>query len=236
MTTDQAINQIKFLLGKINGLKTSIELNDEDIQTLLQLSIRELVERVDTPSVLFLQYQPVINVEKYKIAKIDAVLRTDTPYGTTEGLSYDPFYLSNSVAIGQQGVGGNGGLDSVLQMQAQYAIRAMAQNVVQAELVYFHDLYHNTLTVSYSGQRPHGITLLYRPVIQTIEDLPSPIWETFLIRLATAHGKVIIGRIRSKYAVAGSPVTINTDILAEGTTELEKLYEELKAFTGRWVV
>ena len=236
MTTKQAIDEIKFLLGQIKGLKSQIELNEDDVQQLLDLSIRELVEKIDTPSMITLPYSNVIDLSAYKIAKIDMVMRADTPYGTTEGLSYDPFYLSNSVAIGSQGAGGNGGLNSVLQMQAQYAIRAMAQNAVQAELIHFHDLYHKTLTVSYSGQRPRQITLLYRPAIQTIEDLPSPIWASYLIRLATAHGKIIIGRIRSKYTVSGAPVTVNAEILTEGTSELDKLYEELKTFTGRWVV
>lgn len=228
--------EIRFLLGQISGLSSKIELNDEDIQTLLHLSIRELVEKVDTPSMLTLPYSEVIDVSEYKIAKIDAVLRADTPYGTTEGLSYDPFYLSNSVSIGSQGAGGNGGLNSVLQMQAQYAIRAMAQNTVQAELIHFYDRYHKTLAISHSGQRPRAITLLYRPTIQAVEDLPSSIWESYLIRLATAHGKVVIGRLRSKYTVQGAPVTVNTEILAEGIAELEKLYEELKQFTGRWVI
>lgn len=236
MTTDQAKEEIKFLLGKIRGLNTKIELDDTDILTLLQLSLREIIEKVDTPSMLILPYQDVIDVKKYKIARIDVVMRADTPYGTTEGLSYDPFYLSNSVAIGSQGAGGNGGLNSVLQMQAQYAIRAMAQNVVQAELITFHDLYHGTLRVSYSGQRPRALTILYRPILNAIEDLPSPTWETLLIRLATAHGKIIIGRIRSKYAVSGNPVTVDSGILAEGISERDKLYEELKTFTGRWLV
>lgn len=236
MTTAQAISEVKFLLGQINGLPSKIELSDTDIQTLLDLSLRELIERVDTPSVLTIPYAEVIDVSKYKISKIDVVLRAETPYGTTEGLSYDPFYLSNSVSIGSQGTAGNGGLNSVLQMQAQYAVRAMAQNAIQAELVYFYDMYHKTLMVSYSGQRPKAITLIYRPAIQAIEDLPSPIWESYLIRLATAHGKVIIGRLRSKYTVSGAPVTVNSDILSEGLSELEKLYEELQKFSGRRIL
>ncbi len=236
MTTKAAIEEIKFRLGQIKGLQSQIELSTDDIQQLLSLSLRELVEKVDTPSMLIIPYQSVIDVSEYKIAKIDLIMRSNTPYGTTHGLTYDPFYISNTVSIGSQGASGQAGIHSVLQMQAQYAIRAMAQNVVQAELHHFHDLYNKKLYVSYSGQAPISLTILYRPEIQAVEDLPSPIWQSYLMRLAVAHGKVIIGRIRSKYSVSGAPVTVNSEILAEGLSELEKIYEELKQFTGRWVV
>ena len=112
----------------------------------------------------------------------------------------------------------------------------MAQNTVQAELQYFHDLYHQTLIVSFAGSRPSYITILYRPNIKTVEDLPSPVWQQFLIRLATAHGKVIIGRIRAKYSPQGSPFTVNSEILAEGLDELKAIYEELAPLSGTSVV
>lgn len=234
MTTEQAVKRIKLRLGEIKGLGTRIELNDDDVQQLIEMSLDELVDRVDTPSLLVLPYTPIIDVSKYHIARVDCVLREDAPYGVTQGAAVDPFYLSMS-AISANNVG-KANLNGILQLQATYAVRAMAQNTVQAELVYFHDLFKKTLTVSYSGTAPNYISILYRPEITCVEDLPSHMWETFLIRLAVAHGKIVIGRWREKYSVAGSPITINTGILAEGISERDAIYEELKPLTGRGVV
>ena len=231
MTTQQAIERVQFRLGKIKGLNTRIELNEEDVGNLIQMALDELIDKVDTPSMLILPYSEVIDVKKYKISSIDFVMRAEVPYGIDAGVSLDPFYLSQSVSIGAGG-GSGASLNGVLQMQASYAVRAMAQNTIQAELIHFHDMYKGTLMVSYSGVRPAYITILYRPIIQCVEDLPSDVWTTYLIRLATAHGKVIIGRWRAKYTVPNAPMTINNEILAEGLSELEKLYEELKPLTG----
>lgn len=237
MTTQQAIDRVKFRLGKIKGLNTRIELNDEDVGNLVQMALDELVDKVDTPSMLILPYSEIIDVKKYKISSIDLVTRAEVPYGVSGGVSLDPFYLSSSVSVGgTAGSAGTANLNGVLQMQASYAVRAMAQNTVQAELVYFHDLYKGTLMVSYSGVKPNAISILYRPEIQCVEDLPSYVWTTYLIRLAVAHGKVIIGRWRSKYTVPNAPASVNSEILAEGLSELEKLYEELSPLTGARIV
>lgn len=235
MTTQLAIERVKLNLGAMKGLNSKIELNEEDLGNIIQMSLDELVDKVDTPSALVLPYSDVIDVSKYKIASVDCVLRSEVPYGVSGGVSLDPFYLSTAVAVGSQA--GSANLNGVLQLQASYAVRAMAQNTVQAELVYFHDLFHKTLAISYAGTRPNAVTILYRPEIQCVEDLPSNVWVTYLIRLATAHGKCIIGRWREKYSqVSGAAFSVGTAILQEGTTELKEIYDELKGLTGGRVV
>ncbi len=234
MTTQAVIDRVKFRLGAIKGLNARIELDEQDLSELVDMALDELVEKIDTPSMLILPYQEIIDLKQYRIAAIDLVTRSEVPYGVTQGVNLDPFYLSNSTLVHSNT--GNGGLNSVLQMQAAYTIRTMAQNTVQAELVHFHDIYKKTLTVSYSGTRPNAITILYRPDIQCVEDLPSRTWTTYLIRLATAHGKIIIGRIRAKFASSPSPIGINSEILSEGLAELAAIYEELLPLTGSSVI
>lgn len=226
LTTDAAIQRVRLRLGQISGLNTKIELDDKDLLGVVSMALDELVEKIDTPSLMVLPYSDVIDLRGKKVASVDFVTRSEVPYGVTDGISLDPFYLSNSVRVGNSTAGAS--LSSVMQTQAMYAIRAMAQNTVQAELVHFHDLHKNTLMVSYSGSRPNAISIMYRPLVECVEDLPSQTWATLLIRLATAHAKIIIGRIRSKYTVAGSPVVVGTEILAEGLQELQSVYDELK--------
>lgn len=230
LTTEKAAERIRLRLGQISGLKARIELDEKDISGLISMSLDELVEKVDTPSMLLLPYSEIIDLRDKKIASIDFVTRAEVPYGVTDGVSLDPFYLSNTVMIGNSTAGAS--LSSVMQTQAMYAIRAMAQNTVQAELVHFHDLHRQTLMVSYSGARPNAVSIIYRPLIQSVEDLPSNTWATLLVRLASAHGKIIIGRIRTKYTVPGSPVSLGAEILAEGLQELQAIYDELRPLSA----
>ena len=87
MTTQQAIDRIKFRLGSIKGLGTKIEMNEQDLQELINIALDDLVEKVDSPSMLILPYSEIIDVSKYRIASIDFVTRAQAPYGVSEGVS-----------------------------------------------------------------------------------------------------------------------------------------------------
>lgn len=224
------IEQIRLQLGVTDEMNIGLELNEKDLTTVVQSSLRELTTFMDTPKIQIVLYEDAIDIKKYKIANVVNVLRATPPAGALQGVSLDPFYLSSSgVGITQPG-----GIQThgILQTQIQYAIRSMAQNTIQQDLDFIVDKYNQKLYVTYSGIRPNQITIIFKPVIESVEDLPSDYWVTYLIRLAVAHSKVIIGRIRSKYTVQSSPFSLGTDILGEGITELGQIREELRNLRG----
>ena len=81
--------------------------------------------------------------------------------------------------------------------------------------------------------RPNQITIIYKPIVEKVEDLPSDHWTNYLIRLATAHGRIIIGQLRVKYSVPNSPMSVNGEsMLDQGKEELQEIREELKSMRG----
>lgn len=229
MTLTGVLDEIKLNLGVTSGFKTKIELNEKDLTAIVMSSLRELTTLMDTPMITTVAFQEIIDISNLKLASVVNIMRAEAPAGTLQGVSLDPFYLSGVTNVVQPGTPNT---HSVLQTQASYAIRSMAQRTVQEDLSWITDFYNKKLYVSFAGIRPRQITIIYKPIVESVEDLPSDYWTTFLIRLATAHGKIIIGRVRSKYAVSNVSYTVNDNILAEGLEELRAIREELKKVRG----
>lgn len=226
MTTAEAIKQIQFNLGKLDGIKTRLELSEKDLQQVIGNSLRELTTRVDTPAVLIVPFSSVIDLSFYKIAEIIFVMRSEPPTGVSMGAGLDPFYMSSVAGVSQPN---SANTHAILQTQAQYAIRAMAQNTVQAELQYMTDLYAKKMYVSYAGVQPQALSIVYKPKLEVVEDLPSDYWTTLLIQLATGHSKIVLGNLRSKYSVSNSPMQLNgAELVSQGKEEVAKVYEALK--------
>lgn len=228
MTLPAAIDEIKFKLGSASGMGIKLELNNKDLTIIVQSSLRELTTYMDTPAFKTVPFQDAIDISDLKIASVINIMRAEAPAGVMQGVSLDPFYLSSVTAIKP----GDGSTDAhgIMQTQIQYAIRAMMQNTVQEDLSYMTDLYNKKLYVSYSGIKPNQITIIYKPIIESIEDLPSDYWTTYLIRLALAHGRIIIGEIRTKYSITNSPMAVNgAEMLAQGREDLAQVLTELKS-------
>lgn len=227
---ESVIKQVRLQLGVTDAMKIRLELNEKDLTTVVDSSLRELTTFMDTPKIQTVLYEDAIDIKKYKIASVLNVLRAEPAAGAMQGVSLDPFYLSSAGV----GVTQPGGIQThgILQTQIQYAIRSMAQNTIQQDLDFLVDKYNQKLYVTYSGIRPNQVTIIFKPVVESVEDLPSDYWVTYLIRLSVAHSKVIIGRIRSKYSVQNSPFSVGIDILQEGITELQQIRDELRNLRG----
>lgn len=227
MTLKSVIQEVKIKLGAVSGLGTKLELNDKDLTMLVQASLRELTTLMDTPAFVTVPFSDVIDLSSLKIANVMHVMRAEAPAGVQQGVSLDPFYLSSVTAVQSN----NRTVDthSIMQTQIQYAIRAMMQNTVQEDLSIVTDLYNKKLYVSYSGIKPNQLTIIYKPIIESVEDLPSDYWTSYLVRLATAHGRIVIGEVRTKYSIANSPMSVNgQEMLAQGKDELTTILGELK--------
>lgn len=231
MKLQEVIEEIRLKLGASNEMESTIELNEKDLTSIVQASLRELTTFMDTPKFTTIDYSDVIDVSNLKIASILNILRAEAPAGVLSGVSIDPFYLSGSVGVSTQG-SSQINTHGIMQTQIQYAVRSMMQNTVQDELSYILDEYEKKLYVSYAGVRPTRVTVVYKPVLNKVEDLPSDYWVNYLVRLATAHAKITMGLIREKYSVASSPYSVNADIKADGISELQTVREELKKTRG----
>lgn len=227
MNMKSALKEIKLKLGGSGIVYTDLELGKAQLTQIVEFSLRELTSSIDTPAEITVPYEDVIDISKYKIDSIMWVTRAEPRTGSLVGGGVmDPFYSSALAQKPGNYAGPN--YSAILRTQMNYLMTSMAQNVVQSDLAYQTNYYNKTLRVTYSGMRPSEITILYRPIIENIEDLPSNYWYNYVIRLAVAHSKIIIGEIRSKFTVSGAPISVNANMLEDGKTELNAIYEELK--------
>ena len=228
MNLKSALREIKLKLGGDGIVYNDLELGKSQLVQIVDFSLRELTSCIDTPAEITIPYQDVIDLSSYKIDAIMWVTRAEPRTGAIVGGGVtDPFYASSiATKPGTNLAGAN--YSAVLRTQLNYLITAMAQNIVQSDLAYQTNYYNKTLKVTYSGVRPNEITLFYRPIIESLEDLPSHYWYNYVIRLAVAHAKIIIGGIRSKFTVNSAPITVNANILEDGKAELQAVREELK--------
>lgn len=228
MNMKSCIKEVKLKLGGSGITYLDLELGRAQLTQIVEFSLRELISCIDTPAMITVPYQDVIDLKPYKIDSIMWITRAEPRTGSIVGGGVtDPFYASSiSTKPGNNLSGAN--YSAVLRTQLNYLVTAMAQNTVHSDLAYQTNYYDKTLRVTYSGVRPNELTIFYRPIIENIEDLPSHYWYNYVIRLAVAHSKIIIGEIRSKFSVNSAPITVNAEILEEGKAELAEIRGELK--------
>ena len=228
MNMKTALKELKLKLGGEGIVYIDLELGRSELVQIINFSLRELISCIDTPASITIPYSDNINLSQYKIDSIMWVVRAEPKTGSIVGGGVtDPFYAS-SIST-KPGINlGSSNYSAVLRTQLNFLITAMAQNTVQSDLAWQTNYYTKNLQVTYSGIRPNQITIFYRPIIESIEDLPSHYWYDYLIRLAVAHTKIILGEIRGKITVANSPITVNAGIGEDGKSELNKIKEELR--------
>ena len=228
MTLKTALKELKLKLGGEGIVYNDLELGRTQFVQIIEFSLRELISCIDTPASITVPYTDNIDLSQYKIDSIMWIVRAEPRLGSIVGGGVtDPFYASSLST--KPGVNlGSANYSAVLRTQLNYLITSMAQNTVQSDLAWQTNYYTKNLQVTYSGMRPAQITIFYRPIIESVEDLPSNYWCNYLIRLAVAHSKIIIGEIRGKITVPNSPITVNAGIGEEGKAELTAIREELK--------
>ena len=228
MNMRSALRELKLKLGGDGDVFIQLELGRHQLTQIIEFSLRELVPYIDTPAMVTLPYQDIIDISSYKIDSVMWIVRAEPRTGSIAGGGVsDPFYASSlSVTPGSNLASPN--YSAVLRTQLNYLVASMAQNTVQSDLAWQTDYYNKQLRITYSGVQPNEISIFYRPIIEDVEDLPSQYWCNYLIRLAVAHAKIIMGEIRGKFTVNSAPIQVNANIGEEGKTELTAIREELK--------
>lgn len=228
MNMKSALKELRLKLGGEGIVNIDIELGRSELVQVINFSLRELISCIDTPASITVPYSDNIDLSQYKIDSIMWIVRAEPRVGSIIGGGVtDPFYAS-SVSTKPGTNLGSTNYSAVLRTQLNYLMTAMAQNTVQSDLAWQTNYYTKNLQVTYSGMRPNQITIFYRPIIESVEDLPSNYWCNYLMRLAVAHTKIILGEIRGKISVPNAPITINAGIGEDGKAELNQIRTELQ--------
>lgn len=86
------------------------------------------------------------------------------------------------------------------------------------------------LRLSVNPPYPGYITIEYVYDYKNVDEIIEPYWQDWILQLATAYAKVVIGRIRSKYLLKSSQFELDgKDLVNEGNEEINKIRDFLRA-------
>lgn len=215
---DDYVKWIKLQLG---GTVVALEC-EEQIPEIVDMSFLELRNFITDIDTLTLPFQNCIDLSKYKVSSVHYVMRGSNNANGLRQLQ-DAMYLY----INQ----------SNWAMHSDYADRIanammISQNksMISTDLDFHFDKRYNTLYVHAQQLTPSAITIAYTPEYEAVEDIYEPFWQDKLRRLALAHTKEILGRIRSKYAPTNATYQLDgATLLQEAQSELSDIRAFLDA-------
>ena len=234
MKMDEIVEQISFTLG----LPSNENIEGIDLEKAVLIAFKELKRYIKTPVDKSVPFSTRIDLEKVGIrtVKILYVYASRPRIGLTMGSieSGNVFQVAASVntysAIGQTS---SINIDPIMTEMAMAQVR----NTLSTDFQWKFDVDNNVVYITHRDPKPSFVTIRYVPDYQDVSEIKSETWQNYLIRLSEAYAKKALGRIRSKYTIEGSNVSLDGDVLLnEANAELETLREELGAKKNKLVV
>ena len=234
MTMAEIVDQVTFLLGlPANELVENIE-----VEKAVLIAFRELKRYIKTPVDKTVPYSPRIHLPSVGIHTVNVLYvhsarpRIGLTLGTIE--SGNVFQVAASVntysAIGQTS---SINIDPIVTEMAMAQVR----NTLSTDFQWKYDVDNQVVYCAHRDPRPTHVNIRYVPDYQDVSEINSPTWVDYLIRLSEANMKKALGRIRSKYTVEGTNVSLDGEtLLSEANAELEKIREELEGKKRKLVV
>ena len=225
MTMEDYVNDIRMQLG---GSMVEIE-NESDIASIVRLSLRELtnyytdIRTVTIPYASKIDFTELNKVraqngkDPINIANIHYLMRAKNQFAGFTG-------YSDIVAIYRPGSATSSGIDSF----SRSFLLQQAKAALGTDLDFHYEKQDKILYIYAHQSHPQSITLVYTPEINDITDITEPFWQNLLLRLALAHTKEVLGRIRSKYSLNGATYSLDGNtLLSEAQSELSAIREYL---------
>lgn len=232
MELNEYVDQIKF---QLTGGILENELNDEDIEKIVNLSLRELNRYYDSTCLIEAEGSGCIDLleleenNNIKISSVSNVYRT-APVGTSStdaGGSSDPMFVAQwNFANNYHGYNSN----SWALNYAAYNTMRQISRTFSTDLDYHEDKSEGKLYINFTEAVPPKVTIEYVPKLRDVNDIKGEYWTDILLRLALAHTKITLGRIRTRYTLSNAIWSQDGEtLLTEGKEELSALRQRLEA-------
>lgn len=234
MKMSEIVDQVSFMLGfpandNIEGLQ---------IEQAVLIAFRELKRYMRTPVDKTVPFSTRIDLKKNGIVtKCVTYVYTHKPRTGLAMSSLDAgnvFQVAAAVnTYSGMAEAGSANLDPIITQLAMSQVR----NTLSTDLQWKFDVHNQVVYCTHREPRPTYVTIRYVPDYQDVSEIEIPMWQDYLVRLATANMKVALGRNRSKYRIEGSNVTLDGEtLLTEGNAELEQVRQELQQHKQTFVV
>ena len=228
------IDEIKFMLSGGNVLE--IELNDEQISSLLNKAFREVQRYIDTTKIITIPYKPCIDLTDYKVNAVARVYRAESYAGNNSLYSngtvpVDPMYASQWQLL--SGLGNLNNFSDYVLNYASWNTLLQIRNTTSTDLAFRFDRSSNFLYINIASGEVKTITIEYIPRYSDVSEIVSDYWIDIIMRLAIALGKISLGRVRSRYTQNNALWQQDGErMLDEGNTELNELRSQLRESTA----
>lgn len=228
MKLEEILDEIKL---ELTGYILDMEITDETLVSVVKKALRELERYWDETSMISCPFASCINLDgeffKEKVSSIVKVYRTEGA-GDSSNLSV----MNDPVQMAQFAIFSNGGtmynLNDYVMNYASWMTLYKIKNTISTDLSFKEDRHNKKLYIN-NYNAPRMITIEYIPKLNSVEDIQSDYWIDILIKYCVALTKVVLGRIRTRFAQSNALWTQDGDkILEEGNTELKDLREILR--------
>ena len=229
MKLDDVLEEIKL---ELTGHILEMEITDETLVSVVKKALRELERYFDESSMITIPYASCINLDgeffNEKVSSIVKVYRTEGLGTSSEDVSVmtDPVYMAQFAIFSNGGTMYN--LQDYIMNYSSYITMNKIRNTMSTDLSFKEDRHNKKLYIN-NYNAPRMITIEYIPKLVSVEDIQSDYWIDILIKYCVALTKVVLGRIRTRFAQSNALWTQDGDkILEEGNTELKELREILR--------
>lgn len=237
MTMDEIVDQIAFDMGIPSNINIESEQGDLTIEKSVIRAFIELKRYIKTPENKTVPFSHRIDLIKNEIYT-KKVLNVAPAYPKV-GLqlsnvdSGNVFQLAAAVNYGALTTSTTANMDPVITQLAM----AQVSNTLAQDFQWSYSSNNQCVYVTCKAPEPGLCTVRYVPDYKDVSEINNDTWLDYLIRLATAHMKLALGRSRSKYKVPGSNIENDGEtLLTEANAELEQMRSELQAKKNHLVV
>lgn len=219
---------------QLTGCVMSLELSDESLTKIINMSFREVQRYIDTVAVITIPYEKCIDLSAYPISAVIGVRRAVGELANNDGKPgstvMDPLYLTKWQILSRTGNISN--VNDYVLNYASWSTIQQIENTTSTDLANYYDKLTQKLYINVNSNLPEKITVIYVPRFDDVSQITSDFWIDVLVRMAVANAKCIVGRVRTKFKQSNALWTMDGDtLLAEGTEELKTLRQELKDST-----
>lgn len=234
MEMKEYVNQVSFLLG----LDSTELVEDTQIEKAINIAFRELKRYLREPVSITVPFQIRIDLKKLgiKTKKIINVRAAQPRIGLTMSSIDSGNVFQVAAAVNTYSAIGNTSSINIDPIMTEMAM-AQVRNTLSTDFQWSFDKMNEILYVTHRDPKPSQVTIKYVPTYEDVSEIIGDSYIDYLVRMSTANMKIALGRIRSKYRVEGSNVSLDGEVLLnEGNEELAKIREELDQKKNRWVV
>jgi hypothetical protein len=230
MKLEDIIDEVKL---ELTGYILDMEITDETLVSVIKKALRELERFWDETTLIRVPFASCIDLDgdffKEKVSSIVKVYRTEG-FGDVEG---GVSVMNDPIQLAQFAIFSNGGtmynLQDYVMNYASWMSLSQMKNTMSTDMAFKEDRHNKKLYINRANSAPSMVTIEYIPKLNSVEDIKSDYWIDILIKYCVALTKVVLGRIRTRFAQSNALWTQDGDkILEEGNTELKELREILR--------